>query len=81
MSLFVKLMIASWTTAIAMIGFCALHQSGNLLKIRKRMALWLETSAPQVSIVEESLQPEGGGRGLTTANLARCRPVSQSSQF
>jgi len=39
MSLFVKLMIASWTTAIAVIGFCALHQSGNLLKIRKRMAV------------------------------------------
>ncbi|MGA9511141.1 MAG: hypothetical protein WBV55_21140 [Candidatus Sulfotelmatobacter sp.] len=46
MSPFVKLMIAGWTTAIAMIGCCALYQSGSLLKICKRIALWLETSAP-----------------------------------
>ncbi|MGA8442527.1 MAG: hypothetical protein WB762_13055 [Candidatus Sulfotelmatobacter sp.] len=54
MSPFVKLMIASWSIAIAMIGFCALHQSGNLLKIRKRMALWLDTD----QMPEEGLQPE-----------------------
>jgi len=56
MSLFVKLMIASWTIAIAMVGCCALRQSGKLLKIRKRMASWRETSATRTS--EGSLEAE-----------------------
>jgi hypothetical protein len=54
MSLVVKLMIGGWTTTLAMFGFYALSESGKLLQIRKRIALWLETDhAP------ESLQPEG----------------------
>lgn len=54
MSHFMILMIASWSIAIALIGCCALHQSGKLLRIRKRMALWLETSATREP--EESLE-------------------------
>jgi len=44
MSLVVKLMIGGWTTTLAMIGVCALHQSGKLFKICKRLASWLEPS-------------------------------------
>jgi hypothetical protein len=58
MSLFVTLMIGGWTTAIAMIGFCALKESGTLLRIHKRIGLWLETSAPRLSVPKGSLQPE-----------------------
>jgi len=58
MSLFAKLMVGGWTLAIAMIGFFALYESGKLLKIRKRMAAWLETSAAPIAMPEESLQPE-----------------------
>ncbi|MGA8619723.1 MAG: hypothetical protein WB660_14550 [Candidatus Sulfotelmatobacter sp.] len=55
MSLFMKLMIGEWTTALALFGFCALNESGKLLKIRKRIALWLENSAP-VRTPEENLE-------------------------
>jgi len=58
MSLFVNLMVGGWTLAIAMIGFFALNESGKLLKIRKRMAAWLETSAATVAMPKESLHPE-----------------------
>jgi len=58
MSLFAKFMIGGWTLAIAMIGFFALYESGKLLKIRKRIAAWLETSAAPIAMPEESLQPE-----------------------
>jgi hypothetical protein len=44
MSLFVKLMIGGWTSAIAMWGFCALNASGQLIKVRRRMASWLDPS-------------------------------------
>ena len=56
MSIFVELMIGGWTLAIAMIGFVALYESGNLLKIRKRMATWLESSAAPVALREKGLQ-------------------------
>jgi hypothetical protein len=60
MSLVVKLMIGGWITTFAMIGFFALKESGKLIKIRKRMALWLESSAPPVvSTSQASLEHEG----------------------
>jgi hypothetical protein len=49
------LMIGGWACTFAMVGFYALSESGRLLKIRKRIALWLETDHTP----EESLQPEG----------------------
>jgi hypothetical protein len=55
MSLFAKLMIGGWASTFAMVGFYALSESGKRLKIRKRMALWLETDHTP----EESLKPEG----------------------
>ena len=48
MSLFVKLMIGGWITTFVMFGACALHGSGGMLKVRKRIALWLEPSVPTV---------------------------------
>lgn len=44
MSIVVMLMIFGWSTCFAMIGFCALKDSGKLLKIRRSMALWLDNS-------------------------------------
>ena len=41
MSLFAKLMIAGWTSAFALVGFYALSESGKLLRLRQRIALWL----------------------------------------
>jgi hypothetical protein len=58
MSIVDGVMIGGWTTAVAMIGFCALHESGKLLKIRIRIAFWLETAANLVRPRAESLQPE-----------------------
>jgi hypothetical protein len=58
MSLFVTLMIGGWTTAIAVIGFCALKESCQLLRIHKRIGLWLEDSTARVRRPEEGLQPE-----------------------
>jgi hypothetical protein len=58
MSFFAKLMLASWGTAIAMIGGCALYESGKLLDVLKRMAAWLESTTPQVSVPQGSLQAE-----------------------
>ena len=55
-----KLMIFGWTTWLALFGFFALRESGKLLQIKKRVALWLENSAHPVVISrpEQSLQPE-----------------------
>jgi hypothetical protein len=58
MSLFVMLIIGGWTTAIAIIGFYALKESGQLLKIHKRVGLWLEASAPRLNMPDQSLQPD-----------------------
>jgi hypothetical protein len=54
MSPFVKLMIGGWSSAIAMIGYFALEESGVLLQIRRRVLLWLETEhAPEESVLPE----------------------------
>jgi hypothetical protein len=57
MSIVVKLMIGGWATTFAMYGFFALDESGKLLEIRERIALWLETLADQVRIPEEGMEP------------------------
>ena len=44
MSVVVMLMIGGWTTTLCMFAFCALKESGKLLKIRRTMALWLDAS-------------------------------------
>jgi hypothetical protein len=56
MSLFVKLMITGWTTALVMFGFFALRESGKLAKIGKRIALRLETSTRPIPTREETMQ-------------------------
>jgi hypothetical protein len=52
------LMIGGWATWFAMIGFCALCESGKLLRMRQRIALLLETASRFVRGQEESLQAE-----------------------
>jgi hypothetical protein len=61
MSLVVKLIIFGWIATFATIGCCALHESGKLLKIGKRIASWLESSgAAAADTSDEGLQsPEG----------------------
>jgi hypothetical protein len=57
MSLFVILIIAGWIAAIAMIGCFALSESGKVLEIRKRIALWRETSAAvEVAASDDGLE-------------------------
>jgi hypothetical protein len=57
MSLVSKLMIGEWITTLAMIGVCALNESGRLLEIGRRIVLWLETPASAVGRTsKESLQ-------------------------
>ncbi len=61
MSFVVMLMIGGWIGTLSMVGVCALHESGKLLKIRRRIAWWLlETSTAPVRRAEEDLQPERG---------------------
>ena len=44
MSIVVMLMIFGWSASLAMFAFFALKESGKLLKIRRRMALWLDNT-------------------------------------
>jgi hypothetical protein len=58
MSLVMKLMIGGWATTLAMIGVCALNESGKLFKIRKRIASWLEPSdATNSSTADKAVYP------------------------
>jgi hypothetical protein len=43
MSIIVKLMIGGWATTLAMIGYCALNESGKLFNLRNRIASLLGT--------------------------------------
>jgi hypothetical protein len=59
MSVVVMLMIGGWIATLSMIGVCALHECGKLLRIRRRIALWLlDASAAQILILEQDIQPE-----------------------
>lgn len=60
MSFFAELMIGGWTAALAMFGFLALNESGNLVRTRRRIAGWLESAAAFVHASEESLQQDRG---------------------
>jgi len=44
MSIVVIVMIFGWSTCFAMFGFCALKESGKLLNVRRRVALWLDNT-------------------------------------
>jgi hypothetical protein len=60
MSFVVKLIIGGWISTFAIIGVCALNESGKLLKFRHRLASWIE--APEASSTherDEGLEPEG----------------------
>jgi len=57
MSIVVKLMIGGWVTTLAMIGVCALNESGKLLNLRKRIASWVRPSDLCHARTEESEYP------------------------
>jgi hypothetical protein len=48
MSSIVKLMIGGWAATLAMIGYCALNESGRLFNLRKPIASLLEPSTPGI---------------------------------
>jgi hypothetical protein len=58
MSLVSKLMIGGWITTLAMIGLCALNESGKLLELGRRMVSWLEASPWVGRTPNEGLQPD-----------------------
>jgi hypothetical protein len=47
MSIVLTLIVCGWGTTFVMVGFCALNESGMLLRIHRRLGLWLETLAPR----------------------------------
>jgi hypothetical protein len=56
MSFAMKLIIAGWISAIAMIATCAWRESRKVLKRLKGRESWLETpAAPTIRTSEESL--------------------------
>ena len=58
MSFVVKLMIGGWITTLTMIGVCALHESGRLFNLRKRLASWMEPSAARTVRAKENEYPD-----------------------
>jgi hypothetical protein len=48
----VKMIICAWGTVLAMVGICALNESGRLLELHERLGRWLRTLAPE-SVVKE----------------------------
>ena len=60
MSVVVMLMIFGWSALFAMIAFYALRESGKLLKIRRRMALWLDNTLVPADSIEEDGLARGG---------------------
>jgi hypothetical protein len=65
MSLVVKMMIVGWIATLAMIGCCALNESGKLLKIRKSVGSWLETFAARAVGTRRKPLIRRHERGLT----------------
>jgi len=57
MSIVVKLIIGGWATTAAMIGVCALNESGKLLNLRKRISSWVRPSDLSHARTEESEYP------------------------
>jgi hypothetical protein len=57
MTLVAVFIIVGWVATIAMIGCFALSESGKLLEIRKRIALWRENSAAaEVAASDDGLE-------------------------
>jgi hypothetical protein len=60
MSFIVKLIIGGWLSTFAIIGVCALNQSGKLLKFRNRLASWIEVREASSTLEREvGLAPDG----------------------
>jgi hypothetical protein len=57
MYVIVMIIIVGWLATLAMIGCCALSESGKLRGIRERIAWWRETSAaPDAGISDDGLE-------------------------
>ncbi|MGD0272001.1 MAG: hypothetical protein ABSB14_23245 [Candidatus Sulfotelmatobacter sp.] len=57
MSIVVMIIIAGWLLTCAMIGCCALNESGKLAEIRERIAAWEKTSnLPDAAISDATAQ-------------------------
>ena len=75
MSFIVKLIIGGWLSTFAIIGVCALNQSGKLLKFRNRLASWIEVREASFlpSSVKSALhrtaraQPDGRSLGAASS--------------
>ena len=55
MSFMVKMIICAWGTVLAMVGICALNDSGKLLQLHELLGSWLRTLAP-ASVVKQSVE-------------------------
>ena len=62
MSFVMMLMIGGWVATLSMVGTCALDESGKLLQIRRRAALWLYSST-----AADSAPKAGLGREIANA--------------
>jgi hypothetical protein len=57
MSLMVMIIVVCWAVGFAMIGCCALKESGKLEEIRERVASWRKTSGlPDAGISVEEVE-------------------------
>jgi hypothetical protein len=57
MSLMVMIIIVCWVVAFAMIGCCALKESGKLGEVRERVAAWRKASGlPDAGISIEDVE-------------------------
>jgi len=59
MSVVTMLMIAGWAATFSFVGISALHESGKLNRIRRRLALWLDASLAEETRISAKRLPEG----------------------
>jgi hypothetical protein len=55
MSFILKLIIFGWLATILMVVVCALDESGKLLKMRRRVAAWIEVWIDKPARAEEAV--------------------------
>jgi len=66
MSMIVKIILCGWTAEFALIGFCALNESGKLLLLHERLGHWLRALAPP-SVINASVSQGRSGEGELVA--------------
>ena len=53
MSVVVKLIVGGWITMFAIVGVCALSESGELVRVHKRIGQWLTSASAVIGEPEE----------------------------